>query len=408
MRLGRFAGIEARAHWSLLFIAFLVAQLLAVGILPAAAPGLPAAAYWLAGAASAVVFLASVLAHELAHAAIARRHDIPVERVTLWLLGGATELGHEAKTPRAEAAIAASGPITSLVLGGVFAGLAALASGAGLLTATLAWLAGVNLLLGVFNLLPAAPLDGGRLLRAALWRRYGDWTRATYASARAGSVLGALLIAWGLLQVFGGQLFGLWLALIGWFVLTAAAAERTVAAGKRLTGRTVRDLMTTPPAVAPSWWSVANFLAQADSTLVRSAVVPLVDFDGSPRSLLTMRDLQRVAPDDRDTTRLRDAARSRVPVLVLDPDTPASDVVLPLRARGGVAVVVEDARVVGTLSSVDITAAMMLAGLTDRGLTDRGLTDRGLTDRAEGPHPAGPSSTGVTEPAAGAGLTSNH
>jgi CBS domain-containing protein len=221
-------------------------------------------------------------------------------------------------------------------------------------------------------------------------------------------VLGALLIAWGLLQVFGGQLFGLWLALIGWFVLTAAAAERTVAAGKRLTGRTVRDLMTTPPAVAPSWWSVANFLAQADSTLVRSAVVPLVDFDGSPRSLLTMRDLQRVAPDDRDTTRLRDAARSRVPVLVLDPDTPASDVVLPLRARGGVAVVVEDARVVGTLSSVDVTAAMMLAGLTDRGLTDRGLTDRGLTDRAEGPHPAGPSSTGVTEPAAGAGLTSNH
>jgi hypothetical protein len=116
-----------------------------------------------------------------------------------------------------------------------------------------------------------------------------------------------------------------------------------------------------------------------------------------------MRDLQRVAPDDRDTTRLRDAARSRVPVLVLDPDTPASDVVLPLRARGGVAVVVEDARVVGTLSSVDVTAAMMLAGLTDRG-----LTDRGLTDRAEGPHPAGPSSTGVTEPAAGAGLTSNH
>jgi hypothetical protein len=105
---------------------------------------------------------------------------------------------------------------------------------------------------------------------------------------------------------------------------------------------------------------------------------------------------------------LRDAARSRVPVLVLDPDTPASDVVLPLRARGGVAVVVEDARVVGTLSSVDVTAAMMLTGLTDRGLTDRGLTDRGLTDRAEGPHPAGPSSTGVTEPAAGAGLTSNH
>ena len=380
MRLGRFAGIEARAHWSLLFIAFLVAQLLAVGVLPSAVPGLPAAAYWLAGVASAVAFLASVLAHELAHAATARRHDIPVKRVTLWLLGGATELGHEAKTPRAEAAIAASGPITSLVLGGLFAGLTALASGAGLLTATLAWLAGVNLLLGVFNLLPAAPLDGGRLLRAALWRLYGDWTRATYASARAGSVLGALLIAGGLVQVLGGQLFGLWLALIGWFVLSAAAAERISAAAKRLSGRTVRELMTTPPAVAPSWWSVANFIAQADSTLLTSAVIPLVDFDGSPRSLLTLRDLQRVPPDDRDTTRLRDAARSRMPVLTLDPDTPVSDVVLPLRARGGLAVVVEDGGVIGTLTAADVTSAMTLAG---------------LTGRSEGPQGPGLSSTGA-------------
>ena len=380
MRLGRFAGIEARAHWSLLLIAFLVAQLLAVGVLPSAVPGLPAAAYWLAGVASAVAFLASVLAHELAHAATARRHDIPVKRVTLWLLGGATELGHEAKTPRAETAIAASGPITSLVLGGLFAGLTALASGAGLLTATLAWLAGVNLLLGVFNLLPAAPLDGGRLLRAALWRRYGDWTRATYASARAGSVLGALLIAGGLVQVLGGQLFGLWLALIGWFVLSAAAAERISAAAKRLSGRTVRELMTTPPAVAPSWWSVANFIAQADSTLLTSAVIPLVDFDGSPRSLLTLRDLQRVPPDDRDTTRLRDAARSRMPVLTLDPDTPVSDVVLPLRARGGLAVVVEDGGVIGTLTAADVTSAMTLAG---------------LSGRSEGPQGPGLSSTGA-------------
>ena len=367
MRLGRFAGIEARAHWSLLFIAFLVAQLLAVGVLPSAVPGLPAVAYWLAGVASAVAFLASVLAHELAHAATARRHDIPVKRVTLWLLGGVTELGHEARTPRAEAAIAASGPITSLVLGGAFAGLTALAGGAGLLTATLGWLAGVNLLLGVFNLLPAAPLDGGRLLRAALWRRYGDWTRATFASARSGSVLGALLIAGGLIQVLGGQLFGLWLALIGWFVLSAAAAERISAAARRLSGRTVRELMTTPPAVAPSWWTVANFIAQADASLLKSALIPLVDFDGSPRTLLTLRELQRVPPDDRDTTRLRDAARSRMPVLTLGPDTPVSDVVLPLRTRGGLAVVVEDGRVIGTLTATDVTSAMALAGLTGPG-----------------------------------------
>jgi Zn-dependent protease len=393
MRLGRFAGTEVRVHWSLLFIAFLVAQLLAVGIFPSAVPGLPGAAYWLAGAASAVAFLASVLAHELAHAATARRHDIPVKRVTLWLLGGATELGHEAKTPRAEAAIAASGPITSLVLGGAFAGLTALASGASLLTATFAWLAGVNLLLGAFNLLPAAPLDGGRLLRAALWRRYGDWTRATYASARAGSVLGALLIAGGLVQVLGGQLFGIWLALIGWFVLSAAAAERTPAAAQQPSGRTVRELMTTPPAVAPSWWSVANFIAQADSTLIKSAVIPLVDFDGSPRSLLTLRDLQRVPPDDRDTTRLRDAARSRIPVLTLNPDTPVSDVVLPLRARGGLAVVVEDGRLIGTLTAADVTSAMTLAG---------------LTGRSEGFHRPGPSVTDAAESTAEARPMSSH
>jgi Zn-dependent protease len=366
MVLGRIARIEVRTHWSLLLVALLVAQLLAVGVLPSAVPGQPAAAYWAAGALSAVTFLAAVLAHELAHALTARRFGIPVERVTLWLLGGVTELGHEARSPRAEAAIAASGPATSLALGGAFAGAALLSSGSGLVTATLAWLAAVNLVLGIFNLLPAAPLDGGRLLRAALWHRYRDRTRAAHASARAGSVLGVVLIGWGLLHVFAGQLFGLWFGLVGWFVLTAASAERTTAAARRLAGRTVRELMSSPPDVAPAWWTVADFAAQADPALVASDVIPLVDFDGSPRNLLTARDLQRVPPDDRDTTRLRDAARNRMPVLVLDPDAPVPDAVLPLRARGGVAVVVEDGRVVGTLRYADVAAAMTLANLSHR------------------------------------------
>jgi Zn-dependent protease len=166
--LGRIAGFEVKVHWSVIVILWLFTWSLATA-LPGAVKGYSRPTYWLAGACGAVVLLASLLAHELAHAVVARRMGVRVGDVTLWLFGGVTTLHGEAKTPKADFRIAAAGPATSLALSAGFAALAVVlpALGAGTIAVSVTWwLAVINLVLGVFNLLPGAPLDGGRLVRA--------------------------------------------------------------------------------------------------------------------------------------------------------------------------------------------------------------------------------------------------
>lgn len=381
--LGRYAGVPVNAHWSLLVILALLTQILATSTLPSALPGRHTAAYWLVGAAAAVIFLAALLAHELAHALAARRYGVPVKQITLWMLGGQTELGGEAPTPRAEAVTAGVGPATSLGLGGVFAGLAWLFGGSGLLGVALIWLAGVNLLLGVFNLLPGFPLDGGRLLRAALWRYQGDRVRATEGSARAGSVLGGILIALGVFTVLRGSVFGLWLALIGWFILASAGAERHAAGGHRLLGKVARDIMTTPPSTVPAWWTVAEFATRVGQGNPGQHAFVLVSFDGQPQSVLTLRDLARVPVQQREDARLRDIVRRRVPALVVAPDTPLAEIMLPIRLHGGVATVVEDGQPVGTLTLQDLDTAATLARIAP-------TADEPVPDTSDGPRTDGP------------------
>jgi Zn-dependent protease len=233
----------------------LLAQSLAIVVLPAAAPGRPRWVYWLVAVAAAALFLASLLAHEVAHALVARRYGMRVERVTLWLLGGVAELGGQPSSPRVDLRVAVVGPLTSVAAGGVF--FAAVFAGAGLLprvcVAALSWLAWINVVLAVFNLLPAAPLDGGRVLRALLWRRWGDQARAQVAAAKAGRGLGAGLIWLGLLQILvTHNLGGIWLALVGWFLIAAANAERRASEqAARLRGLTVRTAMNPHSAGPP-------------------------------------------------------------------------------------------------------------------------------------------------------------
>ena len=197
MRLGKVAGVSVGAHWSTLLVLALFATLLATTELPATAPGYPTAAYWVVAVVLAGVFLASILAHELAHAAVARHHGVPVDSITLWLLGGVAQLHEHARDPDGELRIALAGPAASLVIGvvsGVVAAAVYTTGGPGLLVGALAWLATVSVVLAVFNLLPGAPLDGGRVLTALLWRRSGDERAARQRSARIGQVLGQVLI----------------------------------------------------------------------------------------------------------------------------------------------------------------------------------------------------------------------
>jgi Zn-dependent protease len=230
LHFGRIAGIRIGANWSLLPIFFLIAWSLAVSLLPAAAPGFTGVGYWIFALLTAAAFYASLLAHELSHAFVARRHGVGVKGIVLWLLGGVAQLEGDTPDARSELRVAAAGPAMSLGIAGIAAAAAwilAVVGASSLMVSAVWWLAGINALLAAFNLLPAFPLDGGRILRALLWRRWSDRLRATAVAARVGQIAGYGLVAVGILEFFagGGALGGIWLAMIGWFITVAARQQ---------------------------------------------------------------------------------------------------------------------------------------------------------------------------------------
>ncbi len=355
--LGVYGGVRVSAHWSVLVILALLTDILAAGVLPAAAPGRGTAAYVATAVSASVVFLAALLAHEFAHALVARHYRMQVEQITLWMLGGLTELRGDAPSPRADAAIAAAGPLVSLGLGGAFGGVAWAIGDSTLIGAAALWLAAVSILLGGFNLLPGAPLDGGRLLRAALWHHYGDRTRAADLSARVGRAMGTFFVVFGVLQFFAGMMDGLWIALIGWFIISGAASEQYAGLVERLRGKTVGDVMASPPTLAPSWFTLAAFLAHLNPHEAAQQAFPVVGFNGELEGVLMAAQLKRVPPGERDTTRVRDISRKWLLPLTVTATTPLSDILQQLRTHAGVAVVVEESRLIGTVTAADIERA---------------------------------------------------
>jgi len=364
VRLGTWGPVAVYAHWSALLTFVLFADLLAASALPVAEPGRGSLAYWLTGSVTALVFLLTVLGHELAHAVVARHYRMPVRRITLWALGGLTELGGEPATPRAAALIALAGPLTGLGIGAVSAVLAWTVGGAGLPGAALAWLAAVSIVLGVFNLLPGAPLDGGQLLQAVLWASSHDRARARRGAAAAGRVLGIVFIALGVFELAAGAAGGIWLALIGWFMTSAAAGDAGAAQLDRLQGLRAADVMTPARVVVPDWWTVLQVLGELTPDKLVQPVFPLVDFAGAVSGAVTLVDLERVPADRRSETRVRELLRGRRPPLVVADDATLGDVVLPMRLHGGVVVVTAtENRPVGVITAVELVRAAKLAEL---------------------------------------------
>jgi Zn-dependent protease len=257
IRLGRIAGVPVGLDWTVLLVAWLIAWSLASRVLPFEVPGQGSLAYWAAALVVAAMFFASLLAHELAHAVVAGRQGLQVEGITLWLLGGVARLRGEAKTPGAEALIAGVGPLTSLVLAVPCLVLGAAlesAEAAPLVAASASWLGRVNLIIGVFNLLPGAPLDGGRLVRALFWRLRGDGLQATVWATFLGRMLGYLLVALGCVELFVEvDLGGLWFIVLGIFLVIAAGSERRQAElSAALADIRVSDVMVVDPPIVPA------------------------------------------------------------------------------------------------------------------------------------------------------------
>jgi Zn-dependent protease/predicted transcriptional regulator len=354
--IGRIAGIDIRLHWTWGVAAVVIALSLADGVFPGEVAGLSSGSYLAMGIATTLLFFASLLLHELGHALEARREGLPTRGITLWMLGGVAQSG--APFPRAgvEARVALAGPAVSAVLGGA---LVAVGHVSGLpvgLAAVLEWLGWTNLLLLAFNMLPAYPLDGGRVLRAALWRLTGSQLRATRAAGRVSQAVSAVLIAAGVVAVFLGAFSGLWLAFVGWFVMSAASAElATTEAQAALAGLHVEDLMTPDPVTIPAGASATELLELARRT--GHSGFPAVDERGDAIGLVTVAAAERLPERRRAWTTVRELAAD-AEALTLDADADivpalAALMVNPLRR----ATVLRAGRLVGIVSVTDVARA---------------------------------------------------
>ena len=384
LRLGRVAGVEVRLDWSLLIVFTLIAMALAGGLLPRWHPDWGPAKVLATAIAAAVLFLASILLHELAHAVVGRRLGVEIRRITLFVFGGMAHMEGEPRTWQAELGMAIAGPLASLGLGLLFLILAQVIAGpipvdpedparglaqVGPVATLLLWLGPVNIILGLFNLVPGFPLDGGRVLRAVLWGLTGDLTRSTLLAATVGQAFSWLLIGLGFAMILGlrvpffgsGALGGLWLALIGWFLGNAARQSWQ--------GRLIEDRLGALPVsrvmhhdyrVVEPDISVLELVDQGFLALSYRAY-PVVA-EGELRGLVSLEDVRRLGRDQWAATRVADIMTPLGRLHALGPADSASSA-LKLLAEQGVnqLPVLDRGRILGLVTREDILKWMTLS-----------------------------------------------
>jgi Zn-dependent protease/predicted transcriptional regulator len=354
-RIGRIAGIDIDINVSWLVILVLLTFSLAVSWFPATVPRQSTLIYWVLGFIAALLLFVSVLLHELAHSLVARARGLPVKRITLFIFGGVSDLEQEPQSPGIEFQIAIVGPLTSLAIGAVtlVAGIL-IGPNAPLVAAVLDYLGVTNLLLGIFNLIPGFPLDGGRVLRAIIWRVTGSLRRATRAAALVGQVIAYLFIVVGIFLFFRGDFInGLWFGFIGWFLLQAAqAANSQVMLESVFKGVTVGQLMSPAALTVPANISLQQLV---DDYLLPRGVraIPVVRSDDQQLlGLVTLADIRHVPSEQWPQTPV---GQAMVPLERLHTVRPPQNLndVLPLMIGRDVnqLLVLDDAgRLVGILS----------------------------------------------------------
>jgi Zn-dependent protease len=367
LRLLTIRGIPIGVHVSWLIVYALITWTLAVGYFPRALPELPRTAYWISGLVAALLLFASVLLHELSHAFVARAQGLRVRGITLHVFGGVSHIEEEARTPRAEFWIAVVGPLTSLALAGVLWLLRASTDLRGSPRAVLDYLIVVNTAVGLFNLMPGFPLDGGRVLRAVLWRWRGSLERATTAASQVGVAFAYGLMGLGALQILGGGLIGgLWTVLLGLFLSAAADASaaqtslRAVLSRLRVADVMVRDVVTIDADA-----SVADLVEHFWSHHVTS--FPVVT-DGRVIGIASLQGVHQVPREQWPQTEVRTVMRPLDDALIIEPGHSVFQALERASSNGlGRLAVLERQRLVGYLSLKDITHVMALRGLGQGG-----------------------------------------
>jgi Zn-dependent protease/predicted transcriptional regulator len=356
IKLGRIFGVEVGLHYSWLIIALLVTLSLA-GHFGAHNPDWGPGVIWGAAVVTGLLFFAAILAHELSHAAVAKARGLPVRSITLFALGGVAMIEKESADAKTEFWMGIIGPITSAVIG--FACLLlAWALGwrppefpARPLQAMLMWLGYINVGLAVFNMIPGFPLDGGRVLRAAVWWATGDAVRSTRVAARVGQAVAFLFIVWGLLRFFGGEGFGgLWLTLIGWFLLDAArGSAMQLEVTESLRGVRVGDVMRSGCPVVSGRDNLQTFV---DEHLLRSGErCFVVEEQGRLSGLVTPHEVKGVERSRWPYTTLDEVMRPLESLRTVAPETPVAEA-LELMGREDVnqLPVVRDGQLLGIIS----------------------------------------------------------
>jgi len=383
LRLGRVAGIEIFVDWSLLIIFSLITLSLGAGLFPAWHPDWGSALIWTTAITAALLFFGSVLLHELSHAVVGRAHGIPIPRITLFMFGGMAHMEKEPPSWRAELYMAAVGPITSFVLGFVFLGLAKLVVGPieidpdnpqqsfgelGPTVSLLMWLGPINIILGLFNLVPGFPLDGGRILRAALWGATGDLLTATRRASIVGQGFAWVLMASGFLMILGlrvpifgsGFINGLWIALIGWFLNNAAVMSyRQLLVHQWLEHVPVMRLMHTRFVRVEPQLSLQDLV---DDYLMPSGQRAFpVEERGRFVGMICLSDLPKSPRSEWHATTVRDIMTPASKLVTLSPDQDATEA-LDLFGRRNVnqLPVVKDDKLLGLIRREDILTWLSL------------------------------------------------
>jgi Zn-dependent protease/CBS domain-containing protein len=362
--LGTIRGIPIRIHFTWLIIFGLLSWSLASGYFPQHYPDLPITAYWIKGIIAALFLFGSVLVHELMHALMAQSLRVPIAGITLFALGGVSEMKQEPPSPSAEFKIAIVGPLASLVLAGLFWFLWRALEREGpdpSFAAIALYLVGLNTVVAVFNMLPAFPLDGGRVLRAIIWGITKNLKKATYLATRVGRIFAYILISLGAVSLFAGAGFqGIWMALIGFFLLQGAQASYTqVILKEALAGIAVRDIMVKDVVSVPPGLSVRTLIEGFFLTHGYGGF-PVVD-NGQVLGIVSLGDVKRIPPEEYDRVTVREVMIPLTERLTIAPE---EDVSLALQHMAedalGRLIVMERGRMLGLVTKTGLSRFLQM------------------------------------------------
>jgi Zn-dependent protease/CBS domain-containing protein len=365
-KLGRLFGIDIKLHFSWIFIFLLVAWSLADSFLPTNYPGWTTSTYWTVGIIGSIFLFASVLVHELSHSLVAISRGYQVSGITLFFLGGVSEIAEEAAHASEEFWIAVVGPASSAALAVVFWALLQVIPGGNSQAAALfQYLAFINLALAVFNLMPAFPMDGGRVLKAAVWQATGSLQKATTVSTVVGSVLGYGLIGVGIVIAFttGSFLSGLWLVFIGWFIQSAASSTRQQRqVHTALSGRTVGEAMREEVPTVDPGVTVQELL---DEYVTREFErVYIVSLGDTFQGLVSVSDVREILPEERRSKFVAEIMTRASEVITVSPSDPLETALERLVTNGvSQLVVLQNGRPVGLLNRRNILSVLEITEL---------------------------------------------